>query len=200
MEQALEENTNLKLFLILLGSKAPNRNVEQHDYFFGIATALPQLIEEIKAFWPEAGEGIHVDGWREVTQVDGFEIKVVLNTPAKYQSDNTLFFINLGGYQQGKLEEQHYTVLTVQKHPTAAIDHAKKTIFYKINTLKSVKGASSHIDEKYGVDVDEIYRVEDILTEGQKKKYRIEIIPAERVKHDLIHLGYLKLNKLAKMI
>ncbi|RYD70970.1 MAG: DUF1543 domain-containing protein, partial [Sphingobacteriales bacterium] len=69
----MTENEQLtpKLFLLLLGSKAPKRNVEHHDYFFGIANTLKELVPQIKAFWPEAGDSIHLDGWRLVTNVDG---------------------------------------------------------------------------------------------------------------------------------
>jgi hypothetical protein len=184
--------TGLKLYQVLLGSKAPSRNVEQHDYFFGIADNLKELIPAIKAFWPEAGNSIHLDGWREVNQVDGYDIKVVLKTEAIDASIKKLFFINLGGYQSGKLEEQHYTVLTVQDDRLSAAQHAKKTVFFKTNTIK---GAESHIDEKYGIDVDDIYRIEDILAPDQKEKYHVLITPAADVREDIIHLGYFKLDK-----
>ena len=77
MHENSSHNIQPKLYMLLLGSKAPKRNVEQHDYFFGIATSLKELVPEIKAFWPEAGASIHVDGWREVNQVDGYEIKIL---------------------------------------------------------------------------------------------------------------------------
>ena len=183
----------LKLFQILLGSKAPKRNVEQHDYFFGIAFNIKELIPEIKAFWPEAGNSIHLDGWREVNAVDGYKIEVVFKDEPIDTSVKKLFFINLGGYQHGKLEEQHYTILTVQDNRADAIKDSKKTVFFKTNTIK---GANSHIDEKYGIDVDDIYQIEDILSPAQKAKYHIQIAPAEGLPEDQIHLGYFKLDKL----
>ncbi|TDQ09220.1 DUF1543 domain-containing protein [Pedobacter metabolipauper] len=185
--------TNLKLYLLLLGSKAPKRNVEQHDYFFGIGSSLKELIPEIKAFWPEAGNSIHLDGWREINTVDGYEIKVILKEQAPVLSDKKLFFINLGGYQTNKLEEQHYTILTVQENRALAIQDAKKTLFFKSNTIK---GANSHIDEKYGVDVDDIYKIEEILNPAHKEKYHIQITPSAGLPEDEIHLGYFKLDKL----
>lgn len=187
------QQTEAKLYMLLLGSKAPKRNVEQHDYFFGIAGSLKELIPEIKAFWPEAGTSIHLDGWREVNTVDGYTIKAVPKTEETDISADKLFFINLGGYQSGKLEEQHYTVLSVQKDRAEAVKDAKKTIFFKSN---SIKGANSHIDEKYGIDVDDIYKIEDILSAGQKEKYQIEITPGSNLPEDEIHLGYFKLDKL----
>ncbi|GAA4322242.1 DUF1543 domain-containing protein [Mucilaginibacter gynuensis] len=188
-----QASPQLKLYLLLLGSKAPQRNVEQHDYFFAIATSLKELVPEIKAFWPEAGNSIHLDGWREVNVVEGYQIKAVLKEEAGAESAEQLFFINLGGYQHGKLEEQHYTLLTVQTDRALAVQHAKKTVFFKTNTIK---GANSHIDEKYGIDVDDIYRIEEILSPAQKAKYHIQITPAQGLAEDEIHLGYFKLEKL----
>lgn len=179
--------------MLLLGSKAPKRNIEQHDFFFGIATSLKELVPEIKAFWPEAGNSIHLDGWREVKTVDGFQIIVQPKEEATDPSQRKLFFINLGGYQANKLEEQHYIVLTVQDDRALAIQDAKKTAFFKAN---SIKGANSHIDEKYGIDVDDIYRIEDILSPAYKEKYHIMITPADGLVEDKIHLGYFKLDKL----
>ncbi len=183
----------LKLYLLLLGSKAPQRNVEQHDYFFGIAHNLKDLVPEIKTFWPEPGDTIHIDAWREVNSVDGYKVKPVLKNEELVPFEKKLFFINLGGYQANKLEEQHYTVLIVHSERALAITESKKSVFFKNN---SVKGAHSHIDEKYGIDVDDVYRIEDVLIPAHKEKYRLIITPAEGLPEDKIHLGYLKLNKL----
>ncbi len=111
--------------MLLLGSRAPGRHVEQHDFFFGIAAQLKDLIPEIKKFWPEAGNNIHVDAWREVNAVDGYQVRVV---PKEHESGSgkKLFFINLGGYQENKFEEQHYTVLTVKEDRAAAFREASK--------------------------------------------------------------------------
>lgn len=185
--------TELKLFMVLLGSKAPGRNVEQHDYFFGIAHTLKELVPAMRAFWPEAGTSIHVDGWREVNQVNGYQVKVMLRPDNLPPSSKKLFFINLGGYQSNKLEEQHYTVLSVQDDRIKAIHHARNTVFFKTNTIR---GAGSHIDEKYGIDVDDIYRVEDILDAGMKDKYHILISPATALQDDPVYLGYFKLDKI----
>lgn len=187
------DNENPKLYMLLLGSKAPKRNVEQHDYFFGIANSLKELVPDIKAFWPEAGASIHIDGWREVNHVDGFHIQVKKRDTGHNTSPHKLFFINLGGYQPGKLEEQHYIVLGVKDDRASAIRDAKKTVFFKTN---SVKGANSHIDEKYGIDIDDIYRVEDILSPHHKEKYHIVITPNANLPEDYIHLGYFKLDKI----
>ena len=187
---------NLKLFMLLLGAKAPGRHVEQHDYFFGIAANLKDLIPDIKTFWRGTSANLHIDGWREVTKVDAYTISVL--PESEYAPAATkLFFLNLGGYTTGKLEEQHYTVLTVQQNKLQAAQAAKQSVFFKTNTLKGI--AASHIDEKYGVDVDEVYQIEDILSENLKEKYRIVITDTTTdIPEDEFHLGYIKLDKLVK--
>lgn len=183
----------LKLFMLLLGSKAPGRHVEQHDFFFGIAGSLKELIPAIKEFWKEAGDKIHIDGWREVNIVEGYRISIVPRTESTPTSSERLFFINLGGYQRNKFEEQHYVVLTVQPDRASASHQAKKTVFYETNHFP---GAESHIDDKYGIDVDDLYEIEDILVPGQKEKYQLRITPEPGAPADELHLGYFKLSSL----
>jgi hypothetical protein len=184
----------LKLFMVLLGSKAPGRIVEQHDFFFGIGTDLKSLLAEMHNFWPEAGKSLHIDGWREVTAVEGYQVTVV---PADQQqkTGKRLFFINLGGYQEGKLEEQHYTLLTVQDDRKSAVKTSTLTDFFRQQSIKSIRSAAAHIDEKYGIDVDDIYRIEDVLPEHVKQQYSIEVRPNASAVPDQIHLGYYKLDQ-----
>src|SRR4051812_36609349 len=111
----------LKLYMLLLGSKAPGRHVEQHDFFFGVATDLKELVPDIKKFWRGAAANIHIDGWREVNHVDGYQIKVMLKDNATTTYAEKLFFINLGGYVSGRLEEQHHVILSVNKDRAQAI-------------------------------------------------------------------------------
>ena len=83
-----------KLFMLLLGCRPTGRNTEQHDVFFGIAKELRDLVPDIKKFWKGSGN-IHIDGWRIVQNVDGYQIYV------SEQSDDIkemhLFFLNIGG-------------------------------------------------------------------------------------------------------
>lgn len=191
---SIPKTDELFLFMVLLGSKAPERNVEQHDYFFGIANNLKDLVPAFKTFWPEAGNSLHIDGWRKVTRVGSYRIDVIERKDQSPASmSKKLFFINLGGYQAGKLEEQHYTVLSVNDDRLQAIKDSKQTIFFKKNSLKGA--ANAHIDEKYGIDVDDIYRIEDVLAPVFKDKYYIKITPTTDVSEDEIHLGYIKLDK-----
>lgn len=180
--------------MILLGCKPPGRHIEQHDVFFAIGTSLPDLLPQINAFWPQTEVKVHIDAWREVNAVDGYQVNVSPKGDAAPASEGKkLFFINLGGYLENKFEEQHYIVLTVKDNRAQAAKEAKETLFYREN---QIPGGTSHIDDKYGVDVDDLYEIEDILSPEQKELYQIELTPAAGLPEDELHLGYVKLSLL----
>jgi hypothetical protein len=182
--------------MLLLGCKPKGRYIEQHDIFFSIAESVKDLIPEIINFWPEAEGKIHIDAWREVTHVDGYEIHIVpKELISNSQAENTerLFFLNLGGYKEDEFDEFHYKMLTVNKERSFAIEKAKQTAFYK---HVHFPGAESHIDDKYGVDVDDVYQIEDVLPSSVKEKYAIKIQNQHSDKQDKLNLGYFKLSTL----
>lgn len=184
----------LKLYMILLGCRPAGRFTEQHDIFFGIGKNLKDLIPQMKAFWPEAKGRIHIDSWREVTIVDNFSIEIIAKKAIENSDPDNLFFINLGGYKVNEFEEYHYKMLTVAKNIGIASKNAKATTFYK---HCGFKGATSHIDDKYGIDVDDIYNVADILSEQYKEKYSLKITKESSIfEEDSLHIGYLKLDKI----
>jgi hypothetical protein len=185
----------LKLYMIMLGCTPEGRYTEQHDIFFGIGKSLKELIPQMKAFWPEAKGRIHIDAWREVTRVDHFSIEIVdKKTTATHLDSDNLFFINLGGYKENEFEEYHYKILTIADNLGLASKNAKASTFYK---HCGFKGATSHIDDKYGVDVDDIYNVADILNVHHKEKYSLNITKTGTFSEaDPLHIGYLKLDKI----
>ena len=185
-----------KLFMMILGATPKGRHIEQHDVFFGIGETVKELISDIIAYWPEANGKVHIDAWREVTFTDGCKIEIVLKGDAAANNliqNKKLFFLNLGGYKPGEFEEYHYKMLSACSSKTEAIRQAKQTAFYKHTGFT---GATSHIDDKYGVDVDDVYEIADILPASVKEKYYIEIREAsnDRVDDDL-HIGYYQLSK-----
>ncbi len=182
---------DLKLYMLLLGCKPDGRHTEQHDVFFGIGTSLKDLVPDIVDFWPEAAGRIHIDAWREVTVVDGYPIKVLArsNSPERNEQQK-LFFINLGGYKENDFEEYHYKCLAVGATAAEAIKQAKEQTFWK-HTI------SSHIDDKYGIDVDDVYEIEEVLAPRLKENYSVVMERGGKPSaDDELHPGYLKLSKL----
>jgi hypothetical protein len=79
-----------------------------------------------------------------------------------------------------------------------AVRLSKQTAFFKHTGFK---GATAHIDNKYGVDVDDIFAIPDILSPAAKSKYSLSITPAPTdLPEDKIHLGYFKLDAVDKWL
>ncbi|WP_297986323.1 DUF1543 domain-containing protein [uncultured Chryseobacterium sp.] len=182
----------MKLFYIILGCTPKGRNIEQHDVFFGIAETLKDLVPAMKNFWPEAEGKIHIDCYQEVKFADGYEVKIV--EKKSEANENQLFFINLGGYKPGFFEEFHEQHLMVGKSMGDVVKRVKKTEFYK---TMGFKNAVSHIDDKHGVDIDDIFAISDILPEEMKKKYSI-ILEKSKMENQQnpMEIGYLKIDKI----
>lgn len=188
------------LYMVLLGCKPMGRLTEQHDIFFGIAENLRDLIPDIELFWPEGRNKIHIDAWRRVTLVDNYQISIIPRISVlPHEKHLNLYFLNLGGYLPNEFEEFHHKVLLVANSMDEAKKLARSSAFFKKqqqykNQLSSI--AVPHIDDKYGVDVDDAFNVEDILSKKFTEKFEIILVDVKNTSSDEIHLGYHKLNEL----
>lgn len=187
----------LTLYMVQLGGRPKGRLIEQHDMFFGVANQVSELVEDINQHWPEVKNKWHIDSYRAITKVDGYTIKLVESgEQVSKDADLKLFFINLGGYQQGSFEEFHDKLLIVATSQAEAIKQAKQSKFYKQFTFKdkdSPFNAASHIDDKFEIDIDEIYNVNDLLSNVQ---LLIEPIVDNEDKE---YVGYLSIKNLRKL-
>ncbi|MBH0086152.1 DUF1543 domain-containing protein [Psychrobacter sp. SCQQ22] len=197
------------LYMIQLGARPKGRLIEQHDIFFGVANQVSELIADINEHWPEVKNKWHIDSYRAVTNVDGHTIKLVEpSNKTDNQTDHSkslkLFFINLGGYQQGSFEEFHYKLLIVAPNQADAIKQAKQSAFYQNFTFKDSNSpfdAASHIDDKFEVDIDDIYNVNDLISDLQ-----LVIEPIDGIDKaisddspDKEYVGYLSIKNLKKL-
>ncbi|MFA6058213.1 MAG: DUF1543 domain-containing protein [Taibaiella sp.] len=189
---------HLYLHMAIIGCTPQGRFTEQHDVFFGIGANMRDLIPQMVDFWPEAEGKIHIDAWRRVTNVNGHAITIIPAngiTEASPEGAMKLFFLNLGGYKPGEFEEYHYKMLAAAPDAALAIQESKQTAFYK---HYGFEGATSHIDDKYGIDVDDIYVVKGILDLVYKQHYALSVSGEKEIglPEDELHIGYFKLDKL----
>ncbi|MEZ7502173.1 DUF1543 domain-containing protein [Psychrobacter sp. Arc29] len=195
----------LTLYMAQLGGRPKGRLIEQHDIFFGVANHVSELVEDINQHWPEVKNKWHIDSYRAITKVDGYTIKLVETIDQITKSaDLKLFFINLGGYQQDSFEEFHYKLLIVATSQAQAIKQAKQNEFYKQFTFKddaSPFDAASHIDDKFEVDIDDIYNVNDLLSNVQLLIEPIAEIGESDIEivEDKEYVGYLSIKNLKKL-
>ena len=194
----------LTLFMVQLGGRPKGRLIEQHDIFFGIANQVSELVDDINQYWPEVKNKWHIDSYRAISKVDNYAIKLVeSSSQAESANDLKLFFINLGGYQRGSFEEFHYKLLIIASSQADAIKQAKQSEFYKAFTYKdkdSPFNAASHIDDKFEVDIDDIYNINDLIS-----NVRLLIEPITNESHELVnaddkeYVGYLSIKNLRKL-
>ena len=195
----------LTLYMVQLGARPKGRLIEQHDIFFGVANHVSELVGDINQHWPEVKNKWHIDSYRAITKVDGYAIKLVETAKQITKgADLKLFFINLGGYQQGSFEEFHYKLLIVATSQAQAIKQAKQSEFYKQFTFKddaSPFDAASHIDDKFEVDIDDIYNVNDLLSNVQLLIEPIAEIGESNIEigEDKEYVGYLSIKNLKKL-
>ena len=177
------------LYMVVIGGKPEGRFTEQHDVFFGIGAGLKELVPRMNEFWPEMKGKMHIDSWRKVTKVGDYKIRIVSKENQINNEGRKLYFVNLGGYKPDDMEEYHYKQLVVAESLAEATRMAKSSVFWKHHE-------SPHIDDKYGIDVDDIYEVSELLNPIFKDSFQIEIKEDIESNEDLLEVGYLKISKL----
>ena len=92
-----------------------------------------------------------------------------------------------------EFEEFHYKMIVSSADKANAIQIAKQSAFFKHTHFE---GAPSHVDDKYGVDVDDLYDIQEILAKQYKQKYQLHFKPSTSIYKDELHIGYLKIDKI----
>ncbi|OPH33558.1 Domain of Uncharacterised Function (DUF1543) [Moraxella lacunata] len=178
----------MHLYMIKLGATPKGRLIEQHDIFFGIGKSVAELIPHFEKAWADIKDIWHIDAYRTVSRVGGYRVRVV-ERETFVDNGLHLYFINMGGYKAGEFEEFHHKLLVVAHDIAGAISLAKQSTFYQ--EFDAGGRAVSHIDDKHGVDIDDIHKVSDVLNDEFKAKYALQIEPCDDDVADEIVIGYL---------
>ena len=214
----------MKLFMLKIGARPQGRLIEQHDVMFVIANSLSETIESVNQHWPAVKNNWHLDAWREVKRVGDYQILLSKNSFSEDglskdkaladdrvdnkldSQDKQLYFVNLGGYLPGQFEEFHYKTLVVAETLGKATAQVKKTAFYQDYTFDNVDTAksgvaTSHVDDKHQLDLDDIHCVADLLPND----VALTIQPLtehekNQLPDDALHIGYLSLKQIKTMI
>ena len=205
---------NMKLFMLKIGARPQGRLIEQHDVMFVIANSLSETIESVNQHWPAVKNNWHLDAWREVKRVGDYQILLSKESLSKDERvDNKLdshgkqlYFVNLGGYLPGQFEEFHYKTLVVAETLGKATAQVKKTAFYQDYTFDNVDTAksgvaTSHVDDKHQLDLDDIHCVADLLPRDVALTIQPLTEPEKnQLPDDALHIGYLSLKQIKTMI
>ena len=118
---------NLSLFIVVLGGRSLKSNVEIHDVRWVLGKSIEDTFPELRKQWIGKRRGLHIDSYKCIKYIDGYKIIIsksnkdnLINSKTEEES---LWFVNLGGYNPTKMNEEHEFTLVVAKK---AIDAKKK--------------------------------------------------------------------------
>lgn len=96
----------MKLFAVFVGGDHPRASIEVHDLRFVVGETLEATVPALRNAWWGKPSSLHIDGYAELTEVDGWQVNPVLGPPPDLPA-RRLWFVNLGGYTPGLFGEQH---------------------------------------------------------------------------------------------
>ena len=151
----------MKLFAIYIGGEHPAANIEVHDMRFVAAPSIEATHETLLAQWWGREGSLHIDCWSELSQADGYEIRLL---PEPYAGKEKLYYVNLGGYDGMTFAEQHRNVFVVADSLPAA----------KARAIKQATGwTDAHRDEMY--EAEQAFALDDA---AQAERLHIHLKPS----------------------
>ncbi len=127
----------MKLFAITIGGEHPGAHIEVHDVRFVVAETIEATHDQLREQWWGTPGTLHVDCWAEIAHADGYDVSL---RPELSPAPETLYFVNLGGYDPQDFAEQHKNMFVVANSPREA----------KTRALRLVSGwTDAHKDELY---------------------------------------------------
>ncbi|MQG95606.1 DUF1543 domain-containing protein [Pseudomonas sp. MN1F] len=136
------------LYVVMLGGRHPRASIEVHDVVFAQAESLEQAYPQLRQAWFGSLTGLHVDSWMEVNGIDRYRVE--FSDVAPGPGDPRLFFINLGGYEEGVFGEAHRYLLLVARDKAQARQQGKQRL--QASWLKPHTDAVLDVDDCLAID------------------------------------------------
>ncbi|RUO80039.1 DUF1543 domain-containing protein [Idiomarina tyrosinivorans] len=143
--------------MVYLGGTAQGANIELHDVRLVVGETIEDTIPQLKQQWFGLQKNLHIDSYVEVHHVDGY--RIVLSEQPR-QSQQHLYFVNLGGYQPQLMAEQHAFTLVVAESTEQAKQKAKQKLLPAQAFEQPHKDNLHAVDDCLAVDLLESYAVE----------------------------------------
>ena len=65
------------LFLVVIGGRAPNANIELHDVRWVIGKKIEDTFESLRNDWFGSIDGLHIDSYKKIKSIDGYKINLI---------------------------------------------------------------------------------------------------------------------------
>lgn len=131
----------MNLFVVYIGGSHPNSLIELHDLRFIVANSIEDTYDALKKSWWGIPKSLHIDAWGILKYADGHSIQI--SQEPSEDSDNKLFFVNLGGYDKKQFTELHKNIFVVAANEFEAKQKA---------LIQIADWESPHRDYLYEVD------------------------------------------------
>ncbi len=182
---------DLSLFIVVLGGRSLKSNIEIHDVRWVIGESIEDTFPMLRKQWIGKKSGLHIDSYKCIKYVDGYEIVVsksnkdILLSPKT--EDLSLWFVNLGGYNPKKMYEEHEFNLIVAGKANEAKRKAKK------NWETNLK--NKHNDDSSGINY--LEQVDDLHPVKIKNwEINLKLDPEERSEKIIPDwYGYMRIDK-----
>ncbi len=182
---------NLSLFIVVLGGRSLKSNIEIHDVRWVLGETIEATFPELRKQWIGKKSGLHIDSYKCIKYVDGYEIVLSKSNKDSLLSSRiehfSLWFVNLGGYNPKKMYEEHEFNLIVAKKGIEAKKKAKK------NWESNLK--NKHNDDYSGINY--LEQVDD-LHPIKIKNWEINLIPDPKKRSEKLipdWYGYRRIDK-----
>ena len=184
---------NLSLFIVVLGGRSLKSNIEIHDVRWVIGESIEDTFPELRKQWIGKIKGLHIDSYKRIKYIDGY--KIVISKSNKDNlidhkiEDESLWFINLGGYDPKKMYEEHEFTLVVAKKALEAKRKAKNNWISNLNKKHNDDFSSI----KNFAQIDDIHSIKKI------KNWEIKLISDPEKRSDKLTpdwYGYMRIDNL----
>ena len=182
----------LSLFIVVLGGRTSKSNIELHDVRWVIGEKIEETFATLRRQWFGQQKGLHIDSYKAIKYVDGYEIKIT-ETNKSYPdddlySDKRLWFINLGGYNPGKMSEEHSFRLIVAESALKAKRKAKDCWEGNIK--------SKHNDDSS--EISTVSKIDDLHTINKIGNWKIKLLIDPKERNQELNpdwYGYMRIDK-----
>ena len=184
---------DLSLFIVVLGGRSVKSNIEMHDVRWVLGESIEDTFPELRRQWFGQKNGLHIDSYKCIKYIDGYKIVISevetkeINSIKNFSEDKTLWFVNLGGYNENSMNEEHEFTLVVAKKATEAKKKAKNN--WKANLKKK------HNDDYSGISkfdpIDNLHSIKNILN------CEIKLIPDPKKRSEKLipdWYGYMRID------
>ena len=117
------------LYLVVLGGRAKKANIELHDVRWVVGSEIEDTFDALRKNWFGSPKGLHIDSYKKIRSIDGYKINLIYSEKKKINKNNLnkkqLWFVNLGGYESGSMQERHEFGLVVAEDSLEAKKLAK---------------------------------------------------------------------------